>query len=132
MKYSFIVTSLLLFTLPVIAAAKDGTMTAAEGWNNSASFLTSYDKLAKLTTSEAIERQNGGFYDQWQQNNFYITNNSIDTQTNITTGDVGGLNVTSTHCGHSIAQQPINTSGTNDITAGDVACIVGTENAINP
>ncbi|WP_288900808.1 hypothetical protein [uncultured Sneathiella sp.] len=132
MKYSFIVTSILLFTLPVIAAAKDGTVTAAEGWNNSAGFQTSYDRLVKLTTSEAIERQNGGFYDQWQQYNFFITNSSIDTQTNITTGDVGGLNVTSTHCGHSVAQQPINTSGTNDISAGDVACIVGTKNATNP
>ncbi|MZR31024.1 hypothetical protein [Sneathiella litorea] len=132
MKHSFVITSILLFTLPAIAVAKDGTVTAAASWNNSAGFQTSYDKLVKLTTSEAVERQDGGYYDQWQQHNLYISNSSIDTQTNITTGDVRDLNVTSTHCGHSVAQQPINTSGENNITAGDVACIVGTENATNP
>ncbi len=62
----------------------------------------------------------------------YISNTSIDTQNNITAGDVDGLNVTSTHCGHSVAQQPINNDADNHVTAGDVSCIVGTNNANNP
>ncbi len=132
MKYSFIVASIFLVASPVLANAKDGTVSATEGWNNSAGFQTSYDKLVKLTTAEAIERKKGGFYDQWQQNNLYISNTSIGVQSNIETGDVGSLFVTETNCGPSVSQLPLDSGGTNDISVGDVGCIVGTNNANTP
>lgn len=128
MKYLFLLASIIVFTSPFLALAKDGTVSASEGWNNSAGFQTSYDKAVKLTTAEAIERQNGGYYDQWQQNNSYITNTAIGAQTTVEAPALTSMTVTNSQCGHSIGQAPVDADGGNSVTTGNVRCAEGSAN----
>ncbi|WP_340150133.1 hypothetical protein [uncultured Sneathiella sp.] len=136
MNYSLIFAIIISLTLPSLAAAKDGTVTAAEGWNNSAGFQTSYDILTKSIIAELIEKKENGFYDGFDQNNTFITNigaqtNTIGAQTIFNGGTHGSVSVTTTNCGDTASIASSDSSGSNHIEAHDVTCTVP-NNASNP
>lgn len=134
MKYSFIVASILIFTLPAIATANDGSVSAAEGWNNSAGFQTSYDKLTKSIIAELIEKKENGFYDGFDQYNIYnigAQTTTIGAQTIFNDSELDNVFVTTVNCGETSSITSVDSSGTNSIEANDVTCTVN-NNASNP
>ncbi|WP_373089914.1 hypothetical protein [Sneathiella sp.] len=127
MKYLILLTSIILLNLPLPVLAKDGLVSAAEGWNGNAGNQTSYDKLVKLSIAEAIERKQNGYYDQWQQSNLYITNYAIGQQLNIEADNLDGIAITNNQCGHTISQAS-NFGGASELETSDVTCTIGAAN----
>jgi len=137
MKYFIILFSLILFTLPSLAIAKDGTVTAAEGWSNSAGFQTSYDILTKSIIAELIEKKENGFYNGWNQNNSFITNidsqsTTVGSQTIFNGSTLENVVVTTTNCGDSSNITSIDSEGSNSVTGSETTCAVENNNATNP
>lgn len=129
MKYLFIISTIFLSICPTIVTAKDGSISAAEGWNNSAGFQTSYDKLVKLTTAEAIERQNGGYYDQWSQNNLYVSNVTIGAQTVFSESSLENVQINTGNCGAVGGLTNIESPGETRNTIDGAPCQVENSNA---
>ncbi|MDF2366454.1 hypothetical protein [Sneathiella sp.] len=142
MKYSFIAASILLFTLPAIATARDGTATAAANWNDSTHFQTSYDILTKSAIAELIEKKEGGFYDGWNQYNSYITNigaqtTTIGSQTVFTDSNLDNVFVTPVNCGEIVSSTSVDSPATNEDSTNisstiGAPCQVQVNNASNP
>ncbi|MCF8468890.1 MAG: hypothetical protein K9G33_15930 [Sneathiella sp.] len=134
MKYSFLITPILFITVSTVAAARDGTVTAAEGWNNSAGFQTSYDILTKSVIAELIEKKENGFYDGYDQNNSYFTyigaqSNAIGNQVIFNGSVESDVSVAPVNCGATTATA-VNESGGNSETAtGGTNCEMGNGNA---
>ncbi|MEX1034874.1 MAG: hypothetical protein WDZ54_02890 [Sneathiella sp.] len=135
MKYSILILSALLFIVSTTAAAKDGTVTTAEGWNNSAGFQTSYDILTKSVIAELIEKKENGFYDGWDQYHTHFTyigpqSTAIGNQVffNDAVGD--GVHVTPINCGAATATTVNESGGDSETTTGDLTCYIGAEDAI--
>lgn len=136
MKYSLIFASMFLVASPVLANAKDGTVSAAEGWNNSAGFQTSYDKLTKSVIAELIEKKENGFYDGFDQHNAFTTNigaqtTTIGAQTIFNDSELDNVFVTTTNCGEVSSITSVDSSGTNQSTTTGAACEITTTNANN-
>ncbi len=136
MKYLTIVAPLLLITLPSLAAAKDGTVSAAAGWNNSAGFQTSYDILTKSIIAELIEKKENGYYDGFNQHNTFITNigaqtTTIGAQTIFNGNQLDHIFVNTTNCGAVSSITSVETSGEHTSTSGETSCTVTTDNAYN-
>ena len=136
MKYSPIIASIILFTLPAVAVAGDGTVSAAEGWNNSAGFQTSYDRLTKSINAELMAKKENGYYDGFNQHNTYITNigaqtTTVGAQTIFQNSNLDNVFVTTTNCGEVSNITSVDTSGTNQSTSTGASCRVKTTNANN-
>ncbi len=127
-----IIYSLLISIIPATSFSYEGSVSAAQGWSDSAGFPSTYEKLAKATVAEIIEKKKGGFYDQWVQNNLNITNLTIGAQTNFTDSELDNVFVTTTNCGETNAITSVNTPGSSSITGQSAPCTVRNSNANIP
>ena len=139
MKYSILILSALLLTISAVASAKDGSVSAAEGWNDSAGFQTSYDKLTKSVIAELIEKKENGFYDGFSQYNTYnigAQTTSIGAQTIFTESKLDNVFITTNNCGEIVSSTTtdstsINKNSTNTSTTNGAPCRVRVNNASN-
>lgn len=133
MNTRIIATAALLLILPLSAAAKDGTVSAAVGWNNSAGFQSSYDVSVKGATADLIERAESGYYDQWTQSAVYNTyigaqTTTIGAQTVFQNSNLDHVIVTTTNCGEVVSATTTSSSGSTSITSTGGGCNVTTNN----
>lgn len=128
----FIITAILI-SLSLPAAAKDGTVSAAVGWNNSAGFQTSYDSSVKGALADLIERGENGYYNQWDHPTIYNTyigaqNTTIGAQTIFHNSRLKDVIITTTNCGEVVSGSSVKSAGTTTITAKGGGCTVTTNN----
>ena len=137
MKKITFAAALLLLALPVQAAAKDGTVTAAVGWNNSAGFQTSYDISVKAALADLIERKENGYYDQWERPASYTTyigaqTTTIGAQTIFQNSNLDHVIVTTTNCGEVVSATSVQSANSTDIGVTGAGCNVTTNNMSEP
>ena len=137
MKKLHFAAAALLLSLPLTAAARDGTVTAAVGWNNSAGFQSSYDVSVKGATADLIERGENGYYDQWDRPavfNTYIGAQltTIGAQTIFQNSHLNHVIVTTTNCGEVTSAAAIKSAGVGKINVTGGGCNVTTNNMSDP
>lgn len=129
--------ALLLLALPTQPQAKDGTVTAAVGWNNSAGFQTSYDISIKAALADLIEKKENGYYDQWKRpinyNSFIgAQTTTIGAQTLFQNSNLNNVIVTTTNCGEVVSSTSVNSSDSKETTVTGSGCNVTTNNMSDP
>ena len=137
MKKSIAMASLIFLSLPALAMARDGTMSAAAAWGNNAYFQSSYDIMTKAAIAELMAKKENGYYDGWDQNTTYITNigaqtTTIGAQTIFQDSELSNVFVSTTSCGEITSVTTVDSSDQNTITANGASCEVKTKNAKNP
>ncbi|MAL80042.1 MAG: hypothetical protein CMN55_13180 [Sneathiella sp.] len=127
----------IFLALPLLAQAKDGTVTAAVGWNNSAGFQTSYDISSKAAIADLIEKKENGYYDQWKRPINYNTYigaqvTTIGAQTIFQDSNLDNVIVTTTNCGEVVSATSVKSADSNQINVTGSGCNVTTNNMSNP
>ena len=114
------IISILIFFIPITSYSFEGGVSATQSWNDSAGFPTTYERLAKTTIAEAIEKKRGGYYNGWDQTNYIFYNTAIGAQIVISESKLEDVQMSIANCGNSTAQTSLEATGNavTDIKSG--------------
>jgi hypothetical protein len=132
MNMRSILLPILLFTVPNDAFSFESRVTANQSWNDSAGFPSTYERLAKATIAEIIQKKRNGFYDSWDQVNNYYSSTAIGAQTVFTDSNLEHVQVNTTSCGQVSASSNHDTTSTAETYNNEAPCRIENQNANTP
>lgn len=132
MRKKFLLLPILIFTMSSEAFSFESRTSAGQNWSDGAGFPSTYERLAKATIADIIEKKKNGYYDTWNQVNNYYSSTAIGSQTVFNDSTLEEVQVNTTSCGQINASSNHSTTGTTETYESDIPCRIENQNANTP
>ncbi len=122
MKKLIPLSIVLLTALSASNYAHSASVSAAEGWNNSAGWQSAYEKLVKDERADKIKKAKSGYYDGFETYNYYISSTTVGNLVTISDSTLDGVTVRNLNCGNVTSQNLLSGEGSNVIKVNSDTC----------